>query len=204
LSNQTPGQPVAEAWRRFDDSRRKYGAATKHAEVLTAVRGIYQAVADACAAYGAPGNNAGGKGPVEPFPAEMALILADLIGNQLAGRRTYSFEDICSDRNRSLMPAEQRDVNAARLYLMACKSGIIADPTHTKSVMEWFGVARSTAMSWARIQNPSLSLDNFYPDADTESRAALITSQTKKAGRRYAANGRGQKAIAQRGKGRSG
>lgn len=187
MTDNYSGRPVGEAAAKYLAALSRFQRGEANA---TNAREIYTAMHDACLAYAmAPGR--------EPFPPEIAWRLSDLLGTQLAGKPTKSFDGLLGDKVRGFTPPEARAVASAGLYYDAVTSGLITDHKHRKRLARWFGVEPRTVNDWMRRDRAPLS--EFFPEAHPKDRALMIVKQAIRAGRSYGKYGRGQSAIRDRG-----
>ena len=74
---------------------------------------------------------------------------------------------------------------------LLAKDKTISDHAPIKSVMECYGVARSTVQGWVR--RTVIDVSSWYPDAGN--RDKLAASMMQKGGQRYRQLGRSKKAL---------
>lgn len=194
--------PVDEAGRRFAEActaNTAAGEGFSREDAKLVGREAYDAIAAACHAYIQPENYSANL-VLEPFPPVIAMAVWSLVTNALAGRRTPSFEDLFSAHAPNFSASEMKDIFIAVVYVQAAKKKIVHDPKFITQVANWYGVHRRTILNWVRKFGTHDLLENFYPALSEENRAEIVISLARKRGAFYARNGRGQGAIAARGK----
>jgi len=190
--------PVRVALDKFQRARADLANAREKEGASDAARRIYEGMAEVCNAYFRQTIPPLSSQRQETFPPEVAMLLAALLTNLLAGRLDESIRELVERpgaRGRAFM--EQEGIDAAVLYLQAVDAGLIEDRSPVQRVADWFKVSRATAQKWRREEARDL-FSAFWPTATPASRINMITDRAKRGGERYAKDGRGHAAIAGR------
>lgn len=135
-------------------------------------------------------------------PLAILSSMKGFAGYLAVGKIPAPIANAASEGRRSPGPTEKRDIGLAVAYMLAASKGgiehwgeriIIADKAPVKTVMDAFGVKRTTAQGWKKTFDPSFLGSNPI-------NGEILKHLMTKAGDRYKASGRSASAIARRGR----
>ncbi len=138
---------------------------------------------------------------MHPPPVDILHSMKSFAGYLAAGQIPGPIADAASEGRRSPGPDERRDIGFAVAYLLAATTGFehmgerisIQDGSPVKTIMEAFGVHRTTVQGWKKsvaASNPGI----HRADGD------LLASLMMKAGEQYKIAGRSARAVTKRGR----
>ena len=169
---------MSDVYRRFLDARISINDTSRQAapEFQKANTQMWEAIFDAVRLHRTEGT---------PIPSEMMFELEFELEHWLAGIPSQRLP-LLTRRGRRTSPVVRRCQLTAVTYILA-SPGITYDKAARQTVRRHYGVAESTVQRWKNIYQETAmdSLENFYPDLETEQRQSLLTALMKSSGKQY-------------------
>lgn len=136
--------------------------------------------------------------PIECLPAQLALWLAALIDELVAGKIPGAINKMRRRGAPSAGFAERRAIMIAACYVKAAREKRIQDRAPVKTIRKEYGISPRTASDWLKIY-PNVSVDDLWPGALlVPDFAPRMRMQIKESGRIYREFGGGRIGVLHR------